>query len=161
MAKETYAGKMRAAMRDNDIKLRDIQKKTGFSYEHLRKIRAGRSVLSKEVSDAICKELGLDPKAMWEIARVEKLQNRYGQIPAVLVSVPDDRAKRGWPLLTREQQQEVIAMIEMMARRNTIMEQPDNESELIKIIATASAKLSKVREGESPVHIAKRAGGRK
>lgn len=148
MAKQTltFAEHMRRAMRDQNLTLRDLEKSTGFSYEHMRKIRAGRPLLSKDVSDTICEKLGLDRKVMWELIKVEKMKNRFGQVPAELVPPADERLRQFWPSLTRDEKGEIVAIAEAYYRKHQLLERPNNEDELVRIIASASEQLGRVRK---------------
>lgn len=147
MAKKilTFAEHMRKAMRSQGVTLRDLEKVTEFSYEHMRKIRAGRPLLSKEVCDMICEHLGLDKKAMWALVEVEKMKNKFGEVPAELIPPADDRLKQYWGVLTRDEKSEIVAIAEAYHRKHQLLEKPDNEDELVRIIATASEKLGSMR----------------
>lgn len=133
-------------MRDQGVTLRHLEKSTGFSYEHMRKIRAGRPLLSKDVSDTICDKLGMDKKAMWELIKVEKMKNRFGEVPAELVPPADERLRQYWPSLSRDEKAEIVAIAEVYHRKHQLLERPNNEDELVRIIANASEQLGRVRK---------------
>lgn len=139
---KTYAGQMKDRMKELSLTLRDLEKTSGYSYEHLRKVRNGRSIQSREVSDKICDLLGLDKDEMWDLARTDKLKARYGEMPKELVPPADDRAKKYWPLLSRPEQDEVIAIVEGMARKRLLLEKANSKEEIVDLIAEASEKLS-------------------
>jgi hypothetical protein len=142
---ETYADHMRKAMREKTITLRDIASASHYSYEHLRKIRQGRSLLSREASDVVCAILGLDKQAMWALVSTEKIKHRFGDVPAELVPAPDDRMARHWSVLTPAEQQQIVAMVETLARRHLAVRDDDSEEELVAVIAKASELLVQIQ----------------
>jgi hypothetical protein len=128
MKKGCYADVIRTTMRKGDkdgmrITLRDLEKATEFSYEHLRKVCAGEPVVSEECNADICRVLKLDEAEMWALAKAEKFQRKNPEVhPSVLV--PQDATLRAcWSDLTRAQKQQILDIAKGMATQNRALKQ--------------------------------------
>lgn len=92
----SYAEKIRMAMKTGEnpttevLSIREVARRLGYSYEHVRKVYNGEPVVSPEFNTAMCKLLGLDAEAMWRQARLEKLKDRFG-IPEGELLPPDNK----------------------------------------------------------------------
>lgn len=107
----SYAEKIRLAMKTGEnpttevLSIREVARRLGYSYEHVRKVYNGEPVVSVEFNAAICKLLGLNADIMWRQARLEKLKDRFGipegellppdnkKFAAVFEQLPDDKKK--------------------------------------------------------------------
>jgi hypothetical protein len=100
------------------ITLRDLEKGTEFSYEHLRKVCAGEPVVSEECNRDICRFLKLNEEEMWHLAKAEKFRRKNPEVmPSVLV--PQDASlKECWSDLTRQQKQQIVEIAKGMATMN-------------------------------------------
>lgn len=141
---QTFASRMKAAMDEQNVTLRALENLTGYSYEHLRKVRNGRPIHSREVCDGISVALHLDKDEMWELTRVDKLKARYGEVPKELVPPADDRAKKYWALLSKSEQEEVLAIMEGMARKRLLLEKANSKEDIVEQIAELSEKLGHI-----------------
>src|SRR3954464_3163371 len=115
MKQETYADLLRKAMRAKGMKRRDLERATGYSYEHIRKVASGLPLMSEDFNAKVCEVLGVNTDEMWAVAKREKLKRAYGSIPAV--ALPDDRLKELWSELTAADQQDLIKIAEGLAAR--------------------------------------------
>ena len=85
----SYAATILARMRPENRRLnehisyRELGRRIGGTYEHVRRICHGEVTFSKQTNDAICRELGLDADAMWKVAQSEKLRKKFGASGAV------------------------------------------------------------------------------
>lgn len=98
---KTYAEIVRAKLQDskNRKSMREIGRKVGYSYEHVRKVVAGELTFTQEFSDALCEELGLDAQQMWRLAQTEKLRARYEGADFEADVPKDPRLKEIWDAL--------------------------------------------------------------
>jgi hypothetical protein len=91
----TYAEIVKAAIQNpRDRKsMREVGRNIGYSYEHVRKVIAGEVTFTKEFSDALSKELGLDSEAMWSLAQTQKIRKKFegAELP---VELPKDTRVR-------------------------------------------------------------------
>jgi transcriptional regulator with XRE-family HTH domain len=65
--------------RREHLTFRELGRRIGVSYEHIRRIAHGEVTFGRSVNDAICKELGLSTDHMWALAQREKLLKRFGE----------------------------------------------------------------------------------
>ncbi len=68
------------------LNLRDLERLTGYSYEHVRKVWTGMVVMSRELNDKLCAVLGLDAEVMWGLAAAERVAcSRYRYVAATSI----------------------------------------------------------------------------
>src|SRR5258706_14246773 len=67
------------------LTIRDVARRTGYSYEHVRRTFNGDThYISADFNRHMCKVLGLNENEMWRIAVAEKVAARFGAVtPAV------------------------------------------------------------------------------
>jgi hypothetical protein len=94
--------------------MREVGREIGYSYEHVRKVVAGEVTFTQEFNDALCAELGLNAKSMWELAQNEKLRAKYGNLPSKLPK--DDRVESIWNAMNTVQRGAWIAVGEALLR---------------------------------------------
>jgi hypothetical protein len=126
--KNTYADTVKSTMRKGDhrgnrITLRDLERGTSFSYEHLRKVVAGEPVVSEECNIAICKFLGLDADAMWHLAKSEKLRKRHPEFAPSILAPADTTLRELWSELTKDQRNQLLDIAKGMAQQNRVTRQ--------------------------------------
>ena len=83
----SYAARLRRAMdtatnaTGERLTIREIARRTGYSYEHCRKACNGEThYISDPFNEKLCRVVGLDRGEMWQVAIQEKLCARYGPI---------------------------------------------------------------------------------
>ena len=79
--------------------MREIGRNIGYSYEHVRKVVAGELTFTKEFSDALCAELGIDADAMWKSAQSERLRRKFAGAEFETDVPKDPRLKEIWDAL--------------------------------------------------------------
>jgi hypothetical protein len=127
---KSYADIVRGALQNpRDRKsMREVGRKIGYSYEHIRKVLAGELTFTKEFSDALCRELGLDAPQMWALAQTLKLRKKFegARLP---VDLPRDvRIKEIWAALTETQRDAWIKVGQGWAQANAFMKVGDQMS---------------------------------
>lgn len=87
----SYAEIIRLKMKTADnptgerLSIREAARRTGYSYEHVRKAYKGDTTyISAEFNSALCKLLGLDEDQMWRVVVKEKLAHRFGSTESVV-----------------------------------------------------------------------------
>lgn len=84
---ETYSENIRNAMDTTDnphgqpLSIRMVATALGMSYEHVRRVYAGKAAMGRAASDDLCDFLGLPKDKMWRLAQLEKVKERYGISP--------------------------------------------------------------------------------
>lgn len=123
-----YSSRIRLAMKTttNSTKapmtIEQVATLTGFSYESIRKIYAGHVSGSKDLNDALCHVLNLDPEEMWEEAQRAKIALKLGS--GILTKLPqDDRLVNAWPKLSDEERAQVITVVEGLAQASELRRQ--------------------------------------
>ena len=103
-----YAARLRWTMAEKRTSIRDLSRRTLFSYEHLRKVCAGMPVLSQACNAAICSAVGLqaDTHEMWELAQKEKLEARFGS--ALAAARTPSPIGQLWRRLSQDEQQRLL-----------------------------------------------------
>src|SRR5262245_33260110 len=109
---QTYAEIMRRAMYAKNMSRRDLEKKTGYSYEPIRKVLQGLLLMSEQFNGDVCKELDLNADEMWQLALREKFQSK-----GLAVTLPSDpRLKAAWADLPTDDRENLIKIAEGMAQ---------------------------------------------
>src|SRR5687768_16547852 len=113
---QPYSEIVRAKIQDsrNRKSIREVGRNIGYSYEHVRKVVGGEVTFTQEFNDALCAELGLNAKDMWELAQNEKLRAKYGSLPSKIPK--DDRVERIWSGMSTVQKEAWIAIGEVLLR---------------------------------------------
>ena len=121
--KRKYAEVIRMSMKTknnptgHEVTIRQLGRETGYSYEHVRKITKGEPFASRELNDAICQFLGMDPEEMWKIAQNEKLEWKYGT--GIVTALPNNaRLVSAWEHLNDNDRDRVIQVAEALAFAN-------------------------------------------
>src|SRR4029450_1246138 len=96
-----YAAIVRAILQDpkNRRSMREIGRNIGYSYEHVRKVVAGELTFTREFSDALCAELGMDADAMWKLSQAERLRRKFAGAEFETDIPKDPRLKEIWDAL--------------------------------------------------------------
>ena len=119
-----YSDIVRLAMKGKEnstgapITIREASRRTGYSYEHIRKVVGGEPVVSQEFNEDLCKLLSLDAREMWNIALREKVQRRFKGVPAPLQPPADDFFTSNWSKLTPENIETLRQMAQGMILMN-------------------------------------------
>jgi hypothetical protein len=116
--KGAYASALRQAMHERRWTMRDLQKRTNYSYEHIRKVLRGLPLMSEKFNVDVCGVLGLDSRAMWELALREKLEGKFGSIGSMLLPDGAQALKSAWAELTEEQKAQVSDFATQLANAN-------------------------------------------
>lgn len=108
-----YVTAIREAMSpqgEQRITIREIQRATKSSYEHIRRVVSnGEPILSKTMNGKICKYLNLNADEMWALlqrAKSQRVMQRFGLSHEVVGSLSE--LKDLWPQMGPAQQQKVL-----------------------------------------------------
>jgi hypothetical protein len=101
------------------LTLRDLEKMTGYTYEHCRKAVTGRPVVSAEFNDRLCKVLGLDGAMMWQLAEREKKARAIKRLGVNPVAESDARLAAVWQRLSETQRDAILALADDFSRSRT------------------------------------------
>jgi hypothetical protein len=129
-AGKTYADLVREALQNpRDRKsMREVGRNIGYSYEHIRKVLAGEVTFTKEFSDALSQELGLDAAQMWALAQTLKLRKKFAGARLPVDFPRDARIKEIWAALTETQRDAWIKVGQGWAQANAFMKVGDEVS---------------------------------
>lgn len=143
----SYAEIMRTRMKTGNtatgerLTIRDLAKRTGFSYEHVRKAYNGETTfISNEFNAAVCKELNLNEDDMWKIALREKLRAKFGS-SADLEMPKDQRLVKALEQLEADERTRVILFAEGLVIEKQL--QHAREEALSSSIAKGSTRRRK------------------
>jgi hypothetical protein len=97
--------------------IRMLAAAVGMSYEHIRKILAGKPVASEELNRRLARALRFDPVDLWELARREKAARRFGT-GIFSDGLPSSRRLRNvWRRLSPDDQATVLRIAEGLAAK--------------------------------------------
>ena len=122
---KTYAENLRVAMKTKNnaqgrpLKIRELANMTGFSYEHIRKLRTGKYEAQKfsvgrDCNDLVCEVLGLDAEEMWQLAQREKFAQKTGYAPLQLEDPEGREMSDIWGELDHEQRMTMLQVARSM-----------------------------------------------
>ncbi len=103
-----YAAAIRVAMAEQRRSIRDLSKQIEFSYEHVRKVAGGSVLPSQACHLAICRALGLDPAALWQLVVSQKVSSRFGALAGVLPSNAIGEFGAVWSRLTETERHRLV-----------------------------------------------------
>ncbi len=109
---------LRGGRSGEPITIRMVEKATGYTYEHIRKVVKNLPVVSHELNEAICRYLDLDEEKMWGIAQSEKLERKAATLPSHYSPPLDPRLKALWPRLLPADVDKIRRIAERMADDN-------------------------------------------
>lgn len=108
----TYAEIIRARMEQLNITIRSASATTGYSYEHIRKVVAGKPVVSRHLSDSLANMLQLDADQLWTTATKEKVvaatRDSWSGHPKEMVKTELTKLAQIWCDLDRPSRREII-----------------------------------------------------
>ena len=107
-------------MNQLDLTLRQVAERTGLTYEHVRKLAKGAAFPSRLALRELCRVLSLDLAEMDRRAIADRLEKKYGGIPAALAGRHPELALLApwWDLLTEEQKTSFRIQIRSVAESN-------------------------------------------
>jgi transcriptional regulator with XRE-family HTH domain len=113
---ELIAGKMG----EIGVSINDLAGALEISYEHARRVVRGECLPSKHLLASVCEALEIDLGQAERIASLYQMHAKYGNLVAESAGKNSELEpiERVWDLLTPEQQQDAIAMIQAWASRN-------------------------------------------
>jgi transcriptional regulator with XRE-family HTH domain len=114
----TYAENIRMAAAQKGLSIRDLSNRTGFSYEHIRKIWMGRTpkhkdaklTISRDCNDLLCALCDLPDDAMFELAEREKFAQKNGYAPVELPDPMGQELVELWMTLNEEHKAVILTM---------------------------------------------------
>jgi len=116
---ETFTDRIRGAMEERDISIRQLGISCDVSYETARRVYRG-SIPAKPVLRLMCEVLDLNFDEMGRLANAATLIKKYGEIPLEVAGKNPELApiERVWFLLTPDQKQDAISLIQAWAARS-------------------------------------------
>jgi transcriptional regulator with XRE-family HTH domain len=81
--------------------LRDVAAQTKVTYEHMRKLIRQEARPSEHMLEKLSKLLDLDLEEITKVVTADKIQHKYGKMPAILAKKnPElDAIEKEWPYL--------------------------------------------------------------
>lgn len=107
-------------MNQLDLTLRQVSERTSLTYEHVRKLAKGAAFPSRLALRELCRVLSLDLAEMDRRAIADRLEKKYGGIPAALAGRHPELSLLApwWDLLTEEQKTSFRIQIRSVAESN-------------------------------------------
>ena len=109
----SYAAMIDRARQKKGFTIEQLSVLAEYSYEHVRKVLAGKPVASPAFNRKLAEALDLDPEALWKIAEREKvsakLQRRSGQR-----STADAKLAELWARLDAPDRQRLLRYAEAL-----------------------------------------------
>jgi transcriptional regulator with XRE-family HTH domain len=107
-------------MEHQGISIRDLSTRLTISYEHIRRIVKGESIPSLYILKAISQALGLQAEEMERLAKVGRLNKKFGSLPIELSGKDStlQPIEQIWNDLTAEHKEDLIAMARKWAERD-------------------------------------------
>jgi transcriptional regulator with XRE-family HTH domain len=157
-------------MREMGVSIKDLAGALEISYEHARRVVRGLCAPSKTLLTAICEALEVDLAQAERIASLDEMRAKYGNLVAESAgkNAALEPIERVWDLLTPEQQQDAIAMIQAWASRTRTVVGPPNTTLFQSALKKSmEANFNRIKEwldpklkrmGISPEEFARRCG---
>jgi hypothetical protein len=125
----TYAENIRIAAKMAGLDIRQISTRTGYCYEHIRKIWMGRTpkrkdqklTISRDCNDDLCELLGLPADEMFKLAEQEKYAQRNGYAPIQLVDPIGQELSDLWNELDESQRVVMLRMAHSFATERQVV----------------------------------------
>lgn len=100
--------------RGTPISVRALSEALNVSYEHARRLAAGKPTVSRRLLERFATFLQVDVEPVWR--RFEDARARSERRPTPTPTVSFDRLKRAWPRLTERQRRLVVGIAQEMAQ---------------------------------------------
>jgi transcriptional regulator with XRE-family HTH domain len=109
-------------MNELDLTIRQVAAKTGMSYEHIRKLVKGATHPSRLALHEVCRVLGLNLKAITNLAVADRIEKKYGGIPHELQGDHPELSLLSpwWDLLSEEQKASFQIQMKSVAESNEV-----------------------------------------
>jgi transcriptional regulator with XRE-family HTH domain len=111
----SYGELLRRVMSSGGLCIRDVAVRTGYSYEHIRKIANGTGLPSPELNDQMAEELGFDGASAWRMVVTETLRRKMRSLSFSIAPPDDPEIQAVWSELTRDQQLQIAEIARAMA----------------------------------------------
>jgi hypothetical protein len=113
----TFSGCMNKQMQELGVSLRDLEKYTEMTYEHVRRLAKGDARPSRPMLKMVCDCLQLDFNHMQWLLASEKVRAKYGQpIERLLGKHPDlVLLQQTWPMLSQEHRGKLLNLAQELA----------------------------------------------
>lgn len=111
---------LRSAMDAKGFSAKQLADRVKITYEHVRKLIRGDAYPSKSLLTVICQELGWDAERATELAHTDKIERKFGGVPAMLAGKNPELSdiERNWEYLNYDQRNTVKVLISALADRN-------------------------------------------
>lgn len=96
-----FGMRLHQAIDAKKLTLSDVAAQTKVTYEHIRKLIRQEAHPSEHMLEKLSKVLGLDLDEITNVATADKIQHKYGKMPAILAKKnPElDAIEKEWPYL--------------------------------------------------------------
>lgn len=145
-SKGMYASRIVAAMEAKKYNRRTMQRLTGFSYEHIRKICKGVTTLSTTCNETLCRHLDLDEAQMWQILMQEKMEAKGG---FQSLQLQDVRLNELWEDLAAASRESIIKIAEGLAEMDRITAAIASASSLAEISVVFGLVVTKFEQARN------------
>ena|ERR1700676_3632852 len=114
-----FAKALKAAVESADLSLADLAQRVDSTYEHMRKLVAGRAYPSTHLLRVLAQVLKADRQAWLQMIEADKLHKRYKTLPAQLKISPElEPFEAIIPLLSPHSRETLLAMAKTMLRQD-------------------------------------------
>ena len=115
----TFAECIRNGIRVKGLSIREVARRTGYSYEHCRKACRGEGhYFSESFNRATCGVLDLDDSAMWKLVMKEKLTAKVGPIPDAEFGEQSHRITAIWAGLCLRDRERLTAIAAVLSEQH-------------------------------------------
>ena len=106
-----FGSALKEAVENKGISLSTLAMRVNATYEHMRKLVAGRAYPSVHLLQALATELGVSRTKFEELSEADKLHKKYRHLPKFLDIAPElEPFQPIIPKLSKEGQQTLLAM---------------------------------------------------
>jgi transcriptional regulator with XRE-family HTH domain len=111
---------LQKAIDGKNLTLRDVAAKTRVTYEHIRKLIRQEANPSESMMDKLATLLDLDLEETMEIVTADKIEHKYGKMPAILAKKnPElETIEKEWPYLDQWMKEALNTMARNFGRES-------------------------------------------
>jgi transcriptional regulator with XRE-family HTH domain len=112
------------AMDRNKMSIKALATRLDITYEHTRRMVKGETTPSKHILKDTAEILGINYRDLERLATADRIVHRFGKLPLELTGKnPDlEPMERLWPKLDAHQQEELMAMAQLMVKHRAMVE---------------------------------------
>ena len=109
-------------MQELGVSLNDMAAILGVTYEHMRRVAKGESVISDPLLKIACAKdvLDLDVNEMLGLTKIDRIKAKFGQLPQALThKIPEmEPIERAWLRMSKQHRRDLINMAQTWAAQD-------------------------------------------